>query len=57
MESLVSAVAFPCGSLFFRPLLVGVFPCRVGRAIGVALLKSEARAYGDLRYAQQRERS
>jgi hypothetical protein len=36
---------------------VGVLPGRVGRAIGVVLLKSEARAYGDLRHAQQRERS
>jgi len=48
---------FPLRLTYSGPLLVGAFPGRVGRAIGVVLLKSEARAYGDLRHAQQRERS
>ena len=48
---------FPLRLMCFGPLLVGrLYPGRVGRAIGVVLLKSEARAYGDLRQAQQRER-
>jgi len=48
---------FPLRLTYFGPLLEGILPGRVGRAIGVALLKSEARAYGDLTHAQQRERS